>query len=222
MAETTGPGMESRTPLSKVRILRAAMTLADEAGLEAVTMRKLGQELRVEAMSLYNHVANKDEILDLIVDAVVGEFAMPSDQTHWRAAVRHSALSAHAALLRHPWASRLLVVRSNDIGPAHMGYMDSVLGCLRRAGFSAAMTHRAYHALDFYLLGYTFQQVSFSLAGQDLTDAAAGFLSRLDTGAYPYLVEHVEHHMDNAAEGGGFEFGLDLILDGLERIRDTA
>ena len=223
MADTTGPGTESRTPLSRERILRAAMTLADQAGLEALTMRRIGQELGVEAMSLYNHVANKDDLLDGMVDVVMSEYRLPVGDHDWKSALRATATSAHEVLLRHPWACRLLITRSNTLLEAQSRYMDSVLGALRTAGFSPQLTHHAFHALDFHILGFTLQQVSFRFDEGELEELGASVLRDLPAEDYPHLVEHIVGHMRSEfGDRSGFEFGLDLILDGLERIRDTA
>lgn len=212
--------VDSRARLSRERVLARALAMADETGVESLSMRKLGHELGVEAMSLYNHVANKDDILDGIVDIVISEFELPDDDGDWKAAMRRSAVSANAALLRHPWASGALVVRTNTPGPARLRHMDAVLGCLREAGFSAESTHHAFHALDSHIIGFTLQQVSFPFDAEELQDLGSAFLETLPIAEYPHLAEHVVGHLDGSFAGrGGFEFGLDLILDGLERLR---
>jgi AcrR family transcriptional regulator len=213
---------EPRAPLSKERVLRAAIALADEGGIESLTMRKLAQELGVEAMSLYYHVANKDDILDGIVDAVVREIGLPSNEVDWKTAIRQSAISAHEVLSRHPWACSLMLSDTRVLF-GRLRYMDSLLATLREAGFSAEMTHHAYHALDSHIMGFTLWEASFTFTAEDLPQLGATFLRELPAGEYPYLVEHVEQHLmeskpDDVSE---FEFGLDLILDGLERIRGT-
>src|SRR2546430_273584 len=141
------PQAEPRLPLSRDRILRAALELADEAGIEALSMRKLGQALGFEAMSLYNHVANKNDVVEGLLDLVLGETEPPSTTEDWDTAIRTSAISVHQALRRHPWASSLLM-SPDHIRPARMQYMDSLLGRLREAGFSADTTYHAYHVLD--------------------------------------------------------------------------
>lgn len=212
---------EPRFPLSKERVLRAAIDLADEGGIESLTMRRLAQALGVEAMSLYYHVANKDEILAGIVDMVVSEFELPSARAGWKTALRRTAISAHDTLVRHPWAANLML--SGEVGPARKRYMDGILGCLRLGGFSARMTHHAYHALDSHILGFTLWQVGITADGDDLPDRATTFLRELPVGEYPHLAEHVEQHLRESGdeEEGEFEFGLGLILDGLERIIDN-
>ncbi len=187
-------------------------------------MRKLGEELGVQAMSLYNHVANKDDIRDGIVDIVMGEIEVPSDAADWKAAIRRSAISAHEVLLRHRWASSL-VMATGDVGPARLRWMEAILATLRQAGFSADLTHHAYHALDSHITGFTLWQVSFPFeTAAELVDVAETFRRELAAGEFPYLAEHVEQHLaaPSLDQPSEFEFGLDLILDGLEHMRDAA
>ncbi|CAN5637713.1 TetR/AcrR family transcriptional regulator C-terminal domain-containing protein [soil metagenome] len=212
-----------RVPLTEERVLQAAIELADVGGIGTVTMRRLGQALGVEAMSLYNHVANKDAILVGIIDAVVGSIDLPSSGSDWKAAMRQSAISAHEVLVGHPWAPGLLVTRMEVVGPARWRQMDAMLGCLRQAGFSIEMTHHAFHVLDTYILGFTVQEVSFPCEDHDLGALASLYLRKLPADAYPHLAEHVTYHIEsNVFDEGDFEFGLDLVLDGLERLRATA
>jgi len=152
----------SRAPLTRERVLRAALVLADTSGLESLSMRKLGQELGVEAMSLYNHVANKDDILDGMVDLVFGEIELPPDQAEWKPAMRKRAISAHEALLRHPWATSLMQSRTNP-GPATLTHHDAVLGSLRRAGFTLVMAAHAVSVIDGYVYGFALQQINIPL-----------------------------------------------------------
>lgn len=199
-------------------MLRAAVRLADEGGFESLTMRKLGQELGVQAMSLYNHVANKDAILDGIVELVWSEIERPSTDGGWRADVRETAVSAHEVLLRHPWACSLAMVR---IVPARLRYMDWLLGRFRGGGFSPELTYHAYHAVDSHILGFTLWEVGHSVDTDDLDDLAASFLRDI-AAEHPHLAEHVEQHLEGVGRDGEGEFAfvLDLILDGLERLRD--
>ncbi|MBE3073989.1 MAG: TetR/AcrR family transcriptional regulator C-terminal domain-containing protein, partial [Actinobacteria bacterium] len=146
-----------RKPLSRERVLRAGIDLADKGGLDAVSMRKLGQVLRVEAMSLYKHVANKDDILDGIADLVMGDFEVPSGDVDWKTAIRRSAISAHQALLRHPWASSLIESRLNA-GPARLRYLEAVIGVLSAAGFTMPLAIRAVMALDSHTYGFVLQE----------------------------------------------------------------
>jgi len=218
----------SRTPMSKERVLRAAIRLADDAGIESLTMRKLARELGVEAMTLYYYVANKEEILGGIVDLVASEIESPSDgldlqPSSWKGSLRRSAISAHEVLLRHRWAAGLMLSGSG-VSQARLGYMESVLGCLRHAGFSAEMTHHAYHAIESHIMGFTLWLVGMALDAEKLPDLAATFLKDLPRDRFPYLAEHIETHLVPPREytGSEFEFGLDLILDGLERLRGSA
>ncbi len=211
-----------RRPLSRDRVLRAAIRLADEDGLEAVSMRKLGQVLRVEAMSLYKHVANKDDILDGMADLVMGDFEVPPGDVEWRTAIRRGAISAHQVLLRHPWASSLIESRLNA-GPARLRYMDAVIGTLSAAGFAMPMAIRAIMALDSHTYGFALQELAWPFDVENAPEVAATFARGLPAGEYPSLVAMAEM-VTTAAHGVpvDFEFGLDLILDGLERLRDSA
>jgi len=204
--------------LSRDRVLRAAIRIADEGGLEALSMRKLAQDLGVEAMSVYYYVANKDEILDGILNFVISEFELAVGGPDWKAAVRRSAISAHDVLMRHPWACNLMM-SVRRVAPARMRYMESLLRTLREAGFSANMTHHAYHALDSHTIGSTLWEAGYS-SNKDLEDVAKTFVAKTIK-EYPYLAEHAEQHITRSKREDvpEFEFGLDLILDGLEKIR---
>jgi AcrR family transcriptional regulator len=221
MATQTDPSPDPRTPLSKERVLRAAIDLADEGGIESLTMRKLAQKLGVEAMSLYHYVAKKDDILDGIVDLVITEIPVPPKEDDWKAAIREIAISAHEVLVRHPWACSLMWTTS--ISPARLRYMESILGTLRESGFSPDLTHHAYHALDSHITGFTLWQVNIPFKSEEIAELGATFLRELPTDVYPYVAEHTEQHLmpPDPEEKSEFEFGLDLILDGLERLRDT-
>ena len=214
--------MARRRPLSRDRVLRAAIRLADEGGLESVSMRKLGQVLRVEAMSLYKHVVNKDDILDGIADLVMGDFEVPSGDVDWKTAIRRGAISAHQVLLRHPWASSLIESRRNA-GPARLRYLDAVIGTLSAAGFPMPTVIRAITALDSHTYGFVLQELAWPFDVDNAPEVAATFARGLPAGDYPNLVAMAK--MVTTAPHGvpvDFEFGLDLILDGLERLRDTA
>ena len=206
-----------RAALSRERVLEAAIRLADEGGIESLTMRKLGRALGVEAMSLYNHVANKDDLLDGIADIVLDEFELPAADGDWEAAIRRTASSAHGALVSHPWACSLVMSRPR---PGRMRYIDALLRCLREAGFSADETFDAYHALDSHILGYTMWELGHAFDPEEVDELAKTFLRQIQD-VYPYLYEHAEQHFDESRTRGksGFEFGLDLILDGLKRLR---
>jgi AcrR family transcriptional regulator len=209
-----------RKPLSKERVLRAALALADAEGIEALSMRRLAKELGVEAMSLYNHVANKDEILDGLIDLVAGEFELPSE-ADWQTAMRRHLVSSRDVLLRHRWATALWMRQGG--GTARMRNGDWMLRTLREAGFSKDLMYHAFHILESYVQGYTLQQLNFPYKGEELAGMAATFLQQLPADEYPDLVEHIEQHLEpHEEETGGFEIGLDLILDGLERARAAA
>lgn len=222
MPRRAAPSPEPRVPLSRERVLRAAVLLADEDGIESLTMRELGLRLGVEAMSLYNHVANKDDILDGMVDLVVGEIDLPSDAADWKAAMRARAISAQSVFARHPWASALIDSRESS-GPARLRYFDWVLGTLRRAGFSLEMAAHAFSVLDSYIYGFGRQQLNVS-AGPDVKpeEMAEAFLRAIPADEYPYLREMVVDYAMASGhdEDADFAFGLDLILDGLQRLLD--
>jgi AcrR family transcriptional regulator len=221
MATQAVPTQAPRVPLSRERVLRAAIGLADETGIGTLSMRRLGQELGVEAMSLYNHVANKEDILGGMVDIVMGEIELPAVGADWKAAIRRTAISAYEVLLGHPWAANL-VLSGPGLSYARLRYMDGILGALRNGGFSAEMTDHAYHALDSHIMGFTLWQVGIS-AGLANISSVEDFLRQLDQDAYPHLVEHAQQHLNerDPEDEGEFAFGLDLILDGLERYRMT-
>jgi AcrR family transcriptional regulator len=212
--------LQPRVPLSKERLLRAAFTLADRDGIESLTMRNLAHELDVGAMSLYYHVAKKDELLDGMVDLVVSEIALSSAQADWKTAMRQRAISAHEVLIGHPWATTLLVSRIN-VGPAMTRYLDSTLGKLREAGFSIELALDAWHALDSHIYGYTLQELNLPFATDEIPEMAASFVPLISAEDYPYAYEAVTHVMPSGREET-FEFGLDLILDGLEKLLGTA
>jgi AcrR family transcriptional regulator len=220
MATQTDVSAKPRAPLSRERVLRAALALADAGGIESLSMRRLGEELGVEAMSLYNHVANKDDILDGIVDLVFGEIALPADRGHWKPAMRRRAISAHEALLRHPWAPSMMQSRTKP-GPATLRHHDSVLGSLRKAGFTLVMAAHAVSVIDGYVYGFALQQINIPLQSREQVAEVGQAILRQMAGDYPHLAEMITKHAmkpgyDYSKE---FEFGLDLILDGLERNR---
>ena len=184
-------------------MLTAAVLLADEDGIESLTMRKLGVRLGVEAMSLYNHVANKDDLLDGMVDLVVSEIDLPSGAVDWKEAMRRRAISAQAVFARHPWASGLIDSRESS-GPARLRYLDWVVGTLRRAGFTLEMAVRAFSLLDSYIYGFGRQQLNTS-AGPDVApeEMAEAFLQAIPADEYPYLRELiVEHAMTFGYDAG--------------------
>jgi AcrR family transcriptional regulator len=221
---------EPRVPLSRERVLRAAVELADERGIESLTMRTLGQKLGVEAMSLYNHVANKEEILDGMVDVVMSEandaangIDVPAGE--WKAAMRRRVLAAREIFLRHPWAPGVIESRTNESAPM-MRYYDSIIGLFLKAGFSPDLTHHAMHALGSRALGFT-QELYEDSQEVDLEQTRA--FARQMAGEYPNIaamLKEVTHDADTTLgwcdDQFEFEFALDLLLDGLERLRTTA
>jgi AcrR family transcriptional regulator len=215
---------QARPPLSRERVLRAAVALADAGGVESLSMRRLAQQLGVVPMALYKHVANKDELLDGMVDLIVGEIDPPAAGADWKAAIRQRVLSARRALLRHRWASRVLESRT-EATPAVLAYMDSMIGAFRAGGFSIDLTHHAIHAMGSRLLG--FSQELFDDTADVAPEQQAAMLRAL-AGSYPNIAELVSAitHDQASMVGPGcddqfeFEFALDLLLDGLERLRD--
>jgi AcrR family transcriptional regulator len=219
---TTQETPPKRTPLTRARVLRAAIALADERGAEELTMRKLAKELGVEAMSLYNHVANKTDLLDGMVDVVFGEIEAPAPGGDWKAELRKRATSTRAALNRHRWAIGEMEGRTTH-GPNNLRLHDAVLGCLRAAGFSIEMTVHAMSVQDAYIYGFALQQSDMSSeTPQDFAAAARRQMREYADALreYPHLVEVVGGHVartgyDYDAE---FRFGLDVILDRLEQL----
>jgi AcrR family transcriptional regulator len=208
-----------RAGLTRARVLQAAVTLADTGGIDALTMRRLGVELGVEAMSLYNHVPSKEALLDGMIDSVFEEIELPTDGVGWRESMRRRAISARAVMARHPWAIGLMESRTSP-GPATLRHHDTVLGTLRGAGFPVAMAAHAFSALDAYIYGFALQEASLPFStGPEAADVAQGMMADFASGQYPHLTEMaVEHAMRPGYDfGAEFEFGLDLILDGLEK-----
>ncbi|WP_426563137.1 TetR/AcrR family transcriptional regulator C-terminal domain-containing protein [Angustibacter sp. McL0619] len=204
-----------RAALTRERVLRAAIELADESGLGALTMRRLGQQLGVEAMSLYNHVKSKDDILDGMVDLVLGDIDVPRTGTPWQPAMRRRAISAHEVLLAHPWAAMQIMSRFN-IGLGMTRYLDATLGRLLEGGFTIPGALDAWHALDSHIYGFTLQQLSLPFEADAAPQVSADVLGSLDAATYPHVVGVITHVM-RSGRVEDFEFGLDLILDGLER-----
>ena len=210
-----------RLPLTRDLILNTAIRLADGHGLAELSMRKLAQLLGVEAMSLYNHVANKKDVLSGMVDLVVAEIMLPAIGSDWRAAMRARAVSAHGVLLKHPWAALLIVSRIN-VGPAMLSYIDATLGCLRQAGFSDQQADHAWNAIDSHIYGFTLQELHFPLEPGEYASAARQFLPMLPAERYPHMRALTEQVIDGSYDGlHDFSFGLELILDGLERLRGS-
>lgn len=208
---------ERRETLDRDRVVHAAVELADRRGIESVTMRELGRRLGVEAASLYNHVGGKGDLLDGMVDVVVAEIDVPTDAAGWREAMRRRAVSASAVFSRHPWAAALVDSRERN-GSNRLQYADRVLGTLIRAGFAPRVAAHAFLALDSYILGFERQRSSFS-GGEEAVASAREVLAAVPQGAYPSLVRVAhEYAADPFDEDAAFSFGLDLLLDGLQRL----
>ncbi|MDG4827378.1 TetR/AcrR family transcriptional regulator C-terminal domain-containing protein [Asanoa sp. WMMD1127] len=219
----------NRTPLSTDRVLRAAVALADQAGIESLSMRKLAHELGVVPMALYKHVANKDELLDGMIDVVVGEIEPLRPGPDWKSVVRRRILSARTVLLRHPWAPLAIEARL-DATPAILDYLDSMVGALRDGGFSTDLAHHVMHAMGSRMLGFSQELFDTNRrAGRSgTTDPSppTGFPAEA-AARFPHLaaIAGAAAHDDTSVVGSGcddqfeFEFALDLLLDGIERLR---
>jgi AcrR family transcriptional regulator len=220
MVPPTKTATKSRSPLSRERVVSAGVAFADENGIGSLSMRKLGEAVGVEAMSLYNYVANKDELLDGMVDLVFSEIDLPSGGADWKTAMRERAHSARQALGRHPWAIALMSTRTSP-GPATLRHHDAVIGSLRTARFSIAMAAHAFSLLDSYIYGFALQEATLPLGDteEETAKVARTMMAQLPVDAYPHLTEFsVEHVLQPGYNfGEEFAFGLDLILDGLDR-----
>jgi AcrR family transcriptional regulator len=224
MATQTKSPAEPRGRLSRDKVLRAAMAVAEAGGLETLTMRTLGQELGVGPMALYRHVANKDDLVDGIVDLVFAEVVVPETGADWKVAMRERAISLRDVLSRHRWAVGLMESRTNP-GPANLRHHDAVIGNLRAAGFDMAMAAHAYSLLDSYIYGFAQTQMNLPFEStDDIVELSQSMLQPFPLNAFPNLAAFITEHAmkpgyDFADE---FEYGLDLILDGIERAMDTA
>lgn len=208
---------KSKRSLSREKVLAAAVALADREGIEALSMRKLGREVGVEAMSLYNHVKNKDDLLDGIVEQVATELETPTMGGDWKLAMRRRAIKAHEVLMRHPWATMLIVSRAN-VGPAMLAYVDGTLGCLRAAGFSWAMSDYVWNAIDGYVYGFTLQRLSFPFEPEEYPIVAEQYLPMLPEAEYPYLYGMTKQVIERKHDGiQKLELALDVLLDGFEK-----
>ena len=215
---------EGRARLSRDRVLRAAMAVADAGGLETLTMRTLGQELGVGPMALYRHVASKDDLVDGIVDLVFDQIELPAPGADWRTAMRDRAIAVRDALMRHRWAIGLMESRRNP-GPANLRHHDAVIGNLRAAGFDMAMAAHAYSLLDSYIYGFAQTQMNLPFESTtEIAEVAEEMLAPFPLNAYPNLAAFItEHAMKPGYDyGDEFEYGLDVILGGLQGARETA
>lgn len=208
----------TRAVLSRNRVLAGAIALADEVGMDGFTIRKLATAIDVRPMTIYHHVANKEAIIDGMIDLIFAEIELPPVRIDWKAAMRHRARSARAVLARHPWATPLMESRTNP-GPATLSHHDAVLGCLRRAGFSIEMTGHAYALIDSYIYGFALQEASLpATGGADMAELAEAMTAQFPSGQYPYLVELTTEYVLKPGYdfSNEFEFGLSLILDGFK------
>lgn len=218
MSSTDKTVTPTRVRLSRDRVLSSAIALADTAGIEALTMRRLGEDLGVEAMSLYNHVANKDDLLFGMIDRVYGEIDLPSPDDEWKTALRARSISFREVLARHPWATGLKDSGARP-GPSTLRHHDRVIGILRNGGFSIALTAHAFSAVDSYIYGFAMQEKSLPYTTEEESAAMAQvFLANLPGDEYPHLTELTTQHVLQPGYRyvDEFPFGLDLLLDGLE------
>ena len=224
MATSAGPALKPRERLSRQRVLEAAVAHADAGGLEALTMRTLAEMLEVAPMALYRHVTNKEDLIDGMVDVVFGEIGVPPGGGDWKSAMRHRAIAVRDALTRHRWAIGLMESRRSP-GPANLRHHDAVIGRLRAGGFSIEMAAHAYSLLDAYIYGFALTKMNLPFAsGAEVAGVAQTMLQPFPVNEYPNLVEFITEHAmkpgyDYADE---FEYGLDVLLDGLEREHDAS
>jgi AcrR family transcriptional regulator len=207
-----------RPALNTERIVDAALAIADADGLGAVSMRRVGAELGVEAMSLYHHVASKDELLRAVIDAVLAEIEIPDPGDDWREAMRRRAASAREVFARHPWAIGLLEGHSEESSPQRLGYYDAILGSLRKAGFEPRLAMRAFSLLDSFIYGFLLQEASLPFDDEASLDEVGADLLEQMAGAYPHLTEATRLALESGYDfSDEFDFGLDLIIDALGR-----
>jgi len=224
MATRATSEARSRGRLSREQVLRTAIARADTGGLEALTMRTLAEELEVAPMALYRHVANRDDLVDAMVDVVFGEIGVPMGGGDWKSSMRRRAVSVRDALSGHRWAIGLMESRRNP-GPANLRHHDAVIGRLRAAGFSIEMAAHAYSLLDSYIYGFALTKMNLPFqTTAEVAEMAENMLQPFPVNEYPNLVEFITEHAmkpdyDYTDE---FEYGLDLVLDGLDRVRGTS
>jgi AcrR family transcriptional regulator len=224
MATPATPQAETRGRLSRDRVLRGAIAHADAGGLEAITMRQLAEMLEVAPMALYRHVANKDDLIDAMVDVVFSEIGVPAGGGDWKTAMRRRAIAVRDVLSRHRWAIGLMESRRHP-GPANLRHHDAVIGRLRAAGFTVEMAAHAYSLLDSYIYGFALTRMNLPFeTSEEVGEVAETMLEPFPVNEYPNLVEILTNHVMKPGYdyGAEFEYGLDVILDGLEEARDTA
>lgn len=208
----------SRPALNRERVLLAAIAIADRDGIDGLSMRKLGEELDVKAMSTYNYIANKDELLDAMSDYIINSFERPKTNLDWKSSLRQCTLSAHKTLWAHPWLCALSMSRPK-ISTASLEYAESITGILRSAKFSNQLTHHALHAIDNHLYGSTLQELSLITGMQAASPEINAIFLQQMVGKYP----NISHVIVDAAHDHEveFKFVLNLLLEGLERVRDV-
>jgi len=212
----------AKSPLTVKKIFRQALRIADKGGIEALSMRKLADRLGVEAMSLYNHVQNKDDVLDGVLTLVVEQFQIADPEKEWRQALRESAISTHLVLLKHPWAAQLLISRVNT-SAAMMKYSEAGYGCLYKAGFSYVLADHAWNAIGNHIYGFTLTQINSPVDTRDYAKAAKQYLPQVPVDEYPHIHGMMQLIISGQHNGiNNFEFGLDLILDGLARLKASS
>lgn len=203
--------------LSRPLILKHAIRIADESGIEALSMRKLADSLGVKAMSLYNHIDGKDELIGAMVDEVMSEISVDYQNLHWKHAMKDRALAAYRVLLLHPWVTMELLTRVNT-GPAVLDYINNTLGCLINAGFSIEAADHAWNAIDSHIYGFTLQELNQPFEANEYADAAAHYIEKIPSTQYPYLNRLAQSVINRHHDGiNNFEFGLDILLNGLDQ-----
>ena len=221
--QNTEQKSEARPRLSRSFVLKTALEVADREGIAALTMRRLAQELTVEAMSLYHHISNKDDLQDGMIDLVFAEIDLPPRAIAWKRALRLRSISVRRVLVRHPWATGLMESRTTP-GVATLRHHDAVLGCLRENGFSLPASAHAYSLLDSYIYGFVLQEINLPFQNSDqAAEVASTMMVQMPAGGFPYLSEMVLEHVlqPGYAYADEFEVGLELVLDSLERLRDA-
>jgi AcrR family transcriptional regulator len=223
MATRALPQTRPRQRLTRDRVLQTAISRADQGGLEALTMRTLAEELAVAPMALYRHVANKDDLIDAMIDVVFSEIGLPAGGADWKTAMRQRAHSLRDVLMRHRWAIGLMESRRSP-GPANLRHHDAVIGRLRAAGFDVEMAAHAYSLLDSYIYGFALTKLNLPFrTSEEAADVAQGMLEPFPVNEYPNLVEFLREHVMQPGYdyGDEFAYGLELILDGLEAARES-
>ncbi len=216
MAARKSASGTSKPSLTREKVLHQALKMADANGLASLSMRKLADKLGVEAMSLYNHVRNKDDVIDGIVSLVIAQFRLPDSSEHWKTAMRNCAISTHETLLEHPWAAQLLISRIS-VSESMMVYTNACFGCLANAGFTYELTDHAWNAISNHIYGFTLTLINSPVDSNDYAQAAKQYLPVVPQDTYPHVHAMMQLIISGDHNGvNNVEFGLDLILDGLD------